>query len=131
MLKKEVAFVDFDGNEQTETLYFNLTEPEVVRLDVGFPGGLKTFVEQIDPVERPQEVLELFEAVIRSSYGKKSDDGRYFNKPEEETKLFMESAVYGALFMELLQDADVAGAFFTGILTQTTVDTPSKTEPIH
>lgn len=121
MLKRKVAFNDFDGNRGEETVYFNLTEPELFRLDVEFNGGLEKFINQLDPEQRPQEVLDLFEKVIRMSYGEKSEDGRHFIKSKEKTDLFMQSAVYGALFMEIVGDAEVAAAFFNALISKTAI----------
>ncbi len=123
MLKKVIKYIDFDGDEQEETLYFNLTEPEVVRLDVSFPGGLEVYVSTLDEKVNPQDILKLFEEVIQASYGEKSDDGRYFLKNPEAIDLFYQSAAYSALFVELVTDADTAANFFNALLSKTTVDT--------
>ena len=122
MLKKTIKFVDFDGKEQSDTLYFNLTEPEVVRLDVSFPGGLEEYIKNLDEKVNPQDILNLFEEVIRASYGEKSEDGRYFIKDSESVAMFYQSATYSALFVELVSDADQAAAFFNALLSKTTVD---------
>ena len=121
MLKKTVIYKDFDGKKRSEQLYFNLTEPEIVRLDVTYKGGLETFIKQLDPEGRPDEVLELFERVIRTSYGEKSEYGRFFFKDPQAVSLFMQSAAYSALFMELIQDGDAAADFVNGLLTQTAI----------
>ncbi len=125
MLKKTVKYVNFDGKEEEEAFYFNLTEPEVVRLDVKFKGGLETFISNLDPESRPEDVLDLFERLIKASYGEKSEDGRHFRKSPETADLFYQSAAYAALFVELIQDADKAAAFFNGLLSSTT---PTKPE---
>ncbi len=122
MLKKTIKYVDFDGKEQEETLYFNLTEPEVVRLDVSFPGGLEVYISTLDEKVNPQDILKLFEEVIRASYGEKSEDGRYFLKDPEAVNLFYQSAAYSALFVELIKDADKAAEFFNALLSKTTID---------
>ena len=122
MLKKAIKYLDFDGNEQEETLYFNLSEPEVVRLDVQFKGGLEEYINNLDEKVNPQDILSLFEKVIKASYGEKSDDGRYFVKKEEGIDLFYQSAAYSALFVELVTDADKAATFFNALLSKTTVD---------
>lgn len=119
MLKKTVKYVNFDGKEDQEVFYFNLTEPEVVRLDVQFKGGLETFVNNLDPEARPEDVLNLFEKLIKAAYGEKSDDGRHFIKNPETANLFYQSAAYAALFVELIQDADKAATFFNGLLSST------------
>ena len=116
MLKKVIDYTDFNGNKRSDTLYFNLSEAEVARLEVKFPGGLEKYVNDLDAQERPDEILELFETVLQMSYGEKSEDGRYFRKPKEDTDAFMESAAYNALFYELLSDADMAANFFTAVV---------------
>jgi len=123
MLKKEVKYVDFDGKEREDTLYFNLTEPEVVRLDVEFEGGLEEYINNLDEEVNPKDILTLFEQVIRASYGEKSDDGRYFVKEPKSVDLFYQSAAYSALFVELVQDADKAADFFNALLSKTTIST--------
>ena len=122
MLKKVIKYIDFDGNGREDTLYFNLTEPEVVRLDVQFPGGLEGYINNLDEKVNPQDILSLFEDVIRASYGEKSDDGRYFVKDPETVDLFYQSAAYSALFVELVQDADTAASFINALLSKTTID---------
>lgn len=116
MLKKVVKYTDFNGNERSDTLYFNLTDVEVARLEVSFPGGLEKYVNNLDAEERPDEVLDLFETVLKMSYGEKSEDGRYFHKPEKKTNDFMESAAYNSMFLELLSDADIAANFFSAVV---------------
>jgi len=122
MLKKVVKYIDFDGKERSDTLYFNLTEPEVVRLDVKFPGGLEEYINNLDEKVNPQDILSLFEEVLQASYGEKSDDGRYFIKDTEAVEKFDQSAAYSALFVELVKDAEKAASFFNALLTSTTVE---------
>lgn len=122
MLKKVVKYVDFEGEERLDTLYFNLTEPEVVRLDVQFEGGLEEYIANLDDKIAPENILTLFEEVIQASYGEKGEDGRHFIKNQEAREMFFQSAVYAALFVELIQSADKAAAFFNGLLSATTVE---------
>lgn len=126
MLKKKIKFIDFNGKEQSQVLYFNLTEPEIVRLDVEFEGGLEAYVNTLDEKVNPQDILNLFEKIIKASYGKKSDDGLYFVKDPHEVDLFYQSAAYSAIFVELVQDTDTAAAFFNSLLSKTSIS-PNKT----
>lgn len=119
MLKKQIKYVDFNGETQKESVYFNLTEAEVVRLDVQFKGGLETYIKNLNEKVNPEDILNLFEKIIQAAYGVKSDDGRHFRKSEEETAKFYDSAAYSALFVSLVQDVEAATAFFNGLLTQT------------
>ena len=126
MLKKVVNFVDFNGKERSETLYFNLTEAEVVRIDVKFEGGLVKYIENLDEQARPEDILTLFETLIKASYGEKSEDGKHFLKTDEKADLFYQSAAYSALFVSLVQEVDSATAFFSGLLSQTAPPTPAS-----
>ena len=44
MLKKTVNYVDFDGNNQVEDLYFNLTKTELIEMAMDFPDGVSDSV---------------------------------------------------------------------------------------
>ena len=122
MLKKKIAYVDFNGEKQIETLYFNLTEAEVIRLDLEFEGGLEIYINALDEKTRPEDILKLFEKILAMSYGEKSGDGKYFVKTKETTEMFKQSAAYSSLFVQLVQDVDQATSFFNELLTRTTVE---------
>jgi hypothetical protein len=126
VLKKTVKYVDFDGKEQKETLYFNLTEAEVLRLDLEFEGGLEQHINNLNEKTRPNEILELFEKVLQMSHGEKSEDGRHFIKSDEKRELFSQSAAYSSLFVQLVQDVDEATAFFNALLSRTTVESKKQ-----
>ena len=126
MLKKKIEYVNFNGEKDSETLYFNLTEAEVVRLDLEFDGGLETYIGSLDEKTRPEDILHLFERILLMSYGEKSEDGKYFLKSEEETAMFNQSAAYSSLFIQLVQDVDQATAFFNELLTRTTIEVKPK-----
>lgn len=128
MLKKTVSYKDFDGKERSDTLYFNLSEIEIARLEVKYPGGLELFVNNLNAEERPEEVLDLFETILEMSYGVKSDDGRYFRKPEDKVQDFMHSAAYNAIFYELLSDADAAAVFFSAVVFVQNPRTPKQSQ---
>ncbi len=121
MLKKTIKYIDFNGEKREDTVYFNLTEPEVVRLDVEFEGGLETYVSNFDPEVDPEAILTLFERIIQESYGEKSNDGRHFIKDSVKTKRFNQSAAYSALFMELVKNGEIAAEFFNRMLSTTSI----------
>ncbi len=122
MLKKEIKFIDFNGKEQSQTLYFNLTEPEIVRLDVQFEGGLVEYIEMLDDKAKPEDILSLFEKILKASFGEKSDDGLYFIKDPAKVDKFYQSAAYSAIFVELVQDVDKATTFFNSLLSRTSIE---------
>lgn len=116
MLKKVIKFKDFNGKDRGMEVYFNLNKPELVRLQTDYPGGLEAAINDFDPENKPQDILDMFEKIILMSYGRKSDDGLYFVKEEKEARLFMQSPAYEALFMELISDTDKAVDFINGVI---------------
>ena len=118
MLSKKVTYTDFNGVKRNETLYFNLTKPELLRLEFEFEDGMSAVIERMVESENKREMLRFFETLLTNSYGEKSEDGRHFIKNDTVTSNFVNSAVYTTLFDELLQDESGAFAieFFKGIL---------------
>lgn len=47
MLKKNIKYVDYDGNDRAEDFYFNLNKAEVIELQLGTVGGLTKTLEKI------------------------------------------------------------------------------------
>ena len=60
-------------------------------------------------------MYEHFEDLILRSYGKKSLDGKQFEKSPEMSIAFQQTEAYSELVVELLSDANAAAAFVNGI----------------
>ena len=39
--------MDYDGNERSEDIYFNLTKAEVMEMELGTTGGMQKMLEKI------------------------------------------------------------------------------------
>lgn len=111
MYKKTIKYEDFDGNEREEDFYFHLTDADVVRYRFSEKGGIEKLIEEITKEQDFKRLIEKFEDLIQRSYGRKSHDGRKFEKTEEILEDFMATEAYSQLFMELATD-DVAAAEF-------------------
>ena len=116
MLKKTITYTDYNGNEQTEDFYFNLTRVELSRLDFTQKGGFKAYIERIIHAENNQKILEAFEEIVLLSYGQKSEDGRSFIKNAEATEAFKNSIPYEQLVFELLTHETAGEQFVAGII---------------
>lgn len=116
MLKKTVTYIDFDGNERTEDFFFNLTEQEIAEMELSTEGGLGNFINKAVAAKSQVELIELFKKLILAAYGVKSADGRRFVKNDAVREDFMSTQVFSDIYMELVQDADKASAFFNGIV---------------
>jgi hypothetical protein len=118
MFKKTVTYDDYDGNQRTEDFYFHLSAAELVEMEAGQTGGMEAHLNAIIKSGDGKEIVKLFTDLIRQAYGKKSDDGRRFQKSEEIWNDFFESSAYDILFMSLVTDANQAAEFANAILPQ-------------
>ena len=118
MIKKTIKYVDYEGVEQKETFFFNISKVEVAEMEVSKDGGFVRYVEKISEEKNAARLVELFKEVILIAYGEKSPDGKRFVKSKELSTAFSQTEAYVELFMELSSDADKAAEFFNGILPQ-------------
>ena len=116
MLKKTITYVDYNGIERTDDFYFNLTKPEVVKMQSSVKGGYDVQLKSVAADLNGAVVMEFFEDLISRSYGEKSEDGRRFMKSPEISKAFMETPAYVVLFEEMITDSNAASAFVNAIM---------------
>jgi hypothetical protein len=116
MLTKTIKATDFDGKEYEETLYFNLTESELMELELGTEGGFTKMLQNSMNKNNVPALMKAFKEILLKSYGEKSADGRRFIKSDKITEDFLNSASYDAIYMELITNADAASAFINGVV---------------
>lgn len=116
MFEKEIKFKDFFGNERTEKRYFNLSEAEVIDAQFDTKDDFALLVQGIANTKDRESLGKLFKEIILRSYGEPSQDGIYFNKSLEIRDRFENSALYNALYTELLFDADKASEFINKVI---------------
>ena len=122
MLKKNIKYVDYDGNARAEDFYFNLNKAEVIELQLGTVGGLTKTLEKIVQEKDASRIIEYFKTIILKAYGEKSADGRRFIKSQELRDAFEQTEAYSELFMELASDAKMAAEFINGVLPKEVAD---------
>ncbi len=116
MLKRAINFEDFEGNATTEIFYFNISEPELIELEVEFDKGFKAMLESIIEAKDHKNIVKRFKEIVLLAYGEKSADGKRFVKNDRLREEFSQTAAYGALFMELATDDNAAVIFLKGVL---------------
>lgn len=128
MLKETITYVDFDGNERTEDLYFNLTQVELIEMSMDLPDGAADVVGD-DPSKVGEGaalalleklgnkgILDFMKKLLLKAYGIKSADGRRFEKSEEISKEFSQTLAFDNLLIALLTDEARGNKFITGII---------------
>lgn len=116
MLKKVITYTDYDGNERTESFYFNLNEAELIEMELSAEGGLTQMIQKIVESKDGTRIIKVFKDLIFKAYGEKSPDGKKFVKSEELSKNFSYTEAYNKLFMELATDEKAAADFVNGII---------------
>lgn len=117
MLKRTITFTDYNGNERTEDHYFNLNQSEVIKwLTTSGDYTLDKVLERLSTERNGKKIMEIFENLIKLSYGKKSLDGRKFEKNDEIWNDFYQTEAYSSLFTELVTDAKKAAEFVNKII---------------
>ena len=116
MIKKTITYTDYNGNQRTESFWFNLTKAEVTRMEMSVQGGMAEMIDRIIDAQDAPSLISTFETMIQRSYGVKTPDGRGFVKKSEDLEAFMATEAYSELFMELVTNATAAAEFVNGIM---------------
>lgn len=123
MIKKTINYTDYNGEKCQEDFYFNLSEAELMELELGVTGGLSEMIKRIVNAKDTPEIVKLFKDIILKSYGEKSPDGKRFIKSKELSTAFTQTEAYSVLFTELANDADKAAEFVNGIVPSNRTNT--------
>ena len=126
MYKKTITYTDFNGTERTEDFYFHMTQAEILKMEYSQEGGMTNVIQKIIETEETTKLLPLFETVVRMSYGKRSVDGRHFEKKQEYTDQFLASEAYSNMFIEFMMNADEAAKFINNVCKKIDVDENRK-----
>ena len=124
MYIRTMTYTDYDGNERTETFYFNMSKAECLDMQLIAEGGLENYIQSIIDERDNAELVKFFKDVILKSVGKKSPDGRRFIKSEEYTREFSQTEAYSDLYVELATNTEEAIKFFNNIIPK--VEEPKK-----
>lgn len=116
MVKKTISYTDYDGNQRTEDFYFNLNKAELAEMAHSETGGMQKYLENIVAEKDNKRIIAILKDIILKSYGKKSLDGRRFEKSPQLSEEFSQTEAFVELFMELGENAEAAVAFVNGIV---------------
>jgi hypothetical protein len=116
MFKQEISYEDFNGNQATDTLYFNLTKSELIELEAGKDGSWSEHLNRIVASTDKNGLIQEFKAIVLKAYGVKSEDGKRFIKSDQIREEFSQTAAYDALFMKLATEDEYAAKFMMGLM---------------
>ncbi len=132
MHKEVITYNDLNGVSRTEDFYFDLSKPEIVKMQASAKGGYDVQLRSIAADLNGAKIMEFFENFISKAYGEKSEDGRRFMKSDEISRSFMETPAYEVLFEKLVTDDKYAADFVNAVMrskggTSTPTAIPSAT----
>lgn len=118
MLKKSITFENLDGDEVTEIFYFHLSQAELTKMSLSHGGDLEAYFRKILREKNAEAIIEAFDEIILSTVGRRSPDGRRFEKDNGRVaQEFKETDAYSVLFTELLsQDGKALQEFFVSVV---------------
>ena len=116
MYRHAITYKDFDGNERTENMYFNLTATELGRYQLSKDGGLAEYWQKIIDANDGALIMDAFRDIVLAAYGEKSDDGRYFMKTDEIRTRVECSAAFDAYMLELADREDLMMEFANSVV---------------
>lgn len=116
MIKKTVTYRDYNDVERTEDFFFNLTQAELMEIEMSTSGGLVEMINRIVSAQDAPAIIKIFKELILKAYGIKSPDGKRFEKNDKIRAEFEQTQAYSQIFMELATDADAASKFVNGII---------------
>ena len=130
MFKEHFEYEDYNGVKREEDHYFNLSQPEIVKLNFSSAGGLKETVLRLTQEQNGGKIIELFERIIQMSIGRKSEDGRRFEKSPEIINDFVSTPMYPMLYMRLATDAEYATKFINAIVPKEVSEAAAKADNV-
>ena len=116
MTKRTIKYTDFNGVEREEDFYFNLSEAELLELQITTTGGFADELKKVIALQDQPAIAKLLKKLILDSYGEKSADGRRFIKTPELSAEFSQMPAFGIMYTDLMYDDVKAAAFINGII---------------
>lgn len=117
MLKQQVKYEDFDGNTQTETLYFNLNRMELISFQKRYGSeNMENYINKLIEEKQIEPMYDLLNDFVLTAYGVRSEDGKRFIKNDEIREEFKQSLAYEALIEDFHDDSrKVLENFISGV----------------
>lgn len=118
MIKKTIAYKDFDGNQRQEILYFNFTKAELLELEISQgENGLDGLLKQVTETQNAKRVLEIFKDILKRAFGRRQENGTFVKDPQDFEN-FTHSEAYSELFLWMLENPEDAATFIRGMMPE-------------
>lgn len=133
MIKKDITFKNFIGEEVTESFYFNMSKGELVKQQMAaIDQNTESFQDKLEKIGKNLQgkaLTEVLDEIILDGYGERTTDGKNFEKVRNGRKLvesFMSSNAYSELVVELCTEEDAMTEFVNGLMPADLRDSVNK-----
>lgn len=130
MFKTEIEYIDYNGNQRKDMLYFNLSKAEMMEMELSTTAGVEEKLRMLIATKDNETIVKTYKDLILRSYGIKSEDGTRFIKNAVLREEFEQSEAYSELFMKLLSDSDFQAKFINGIISGVNVPEMNEEDAI-
>lgn len=122
MWKYTAKYENFNGEQKEKVLRFNLTATEIRNLQFSKEGGIDKYYAEVVESKDAKRIYEIFEDLVRLSYGTISEDGDRFIKSEEEYAKFKDSLAYENFMDYIMTSDNGASNFIMGIMPKSYIE---------
>lgn len=129
MIGLNIKYTDYDGVERNEKFYFHLSYADLIRLELTDKDGFRSKIQKMIDSEDQQEIWRTLESIVQQSVGKKSLDGKRFDKSYEAKADFLESEAYSSFIRRMIEDANYAAEFVNGLIKTADKQIPHQSIP--
>lgn len=126
MIKETITLRDFNDEEYTTTVHFNLSKAELIEMQTSEDGGLENKIRTMLDRKDGKTIMRTFKEILLSSYGILSADGKRFQKSEEIRRNFESSPEYDYMYTSLLQDPKKAADFINRVIPSSMAEEVKK-----
>lgn len=117
MFKTKVTYENFNGETETEELYFHLSVPEFMNLKINdTEESTEDYLKRIIDEGDKTLIFKALTDLMLLSYGEKSEDGRRFIKNKEKAKEFEETEAFSQMILLIATNEEIQTAFLKGII---------------
>ena len=128
MFKHTVRYKNFHGVDSVKTLTFAVTKSNLARMgierstiEIGEDNqqrvneGLGAYIQNTVASGSGAEIWELFQWLLRNSYGVIAEDGESFDQGEDVFERWTKTASYDAFMSELMESETLSTDFMNNI----------------
>ena len=125
MQKLTVQYQNWDGDLETEDLYFHLNIKELQEMEK-WDVPLTKRIAKLTKTEDGTEAFELMRDIVEAAYGERSSDGKRFVKNPEVLKNFTQGLAYDEVILQFIDGTTDLAKFVEGLLPKKVFELAKK-----